>query len=178
VTLGIAGEQAASGHQCALVADGGEDVAEFAVARRGIADAVGGEDRKMQVAGDFEGDAVAGFFFAMIVALQFDVDVVVSEDAGEAIDHAMGFGGASFFERGGERAFIASGEADEAGGMMFEFVLEDGAFFFALGAQLHAGDELAEVLIAGAGSDEEGKAEVAGGRWCSRRESRSCAALG
>ena len=38
---------------------------------------------------------------------------------------------------------------------MFEFVLEGGAFFFSLRAELHAGDEPAEVLIAEAGGDEE-----------------------
>ena len=96
VTLGVAGEQAAGGHQRALVADGGEDVAELAVVRGGVADAVGGEQRKMQVAGDFDGDAVAGFFFAVEVALQFDVDIVGAEDAGEAIDCASGFGRAAF----------------------------------------------------------------------------------
>ncbi len=44
--------------------------------------------------------------------------------------------------------------------MLFQFVLEDGAFFFPVGPELHAGDELAEVLVACAGSHEEGKSEL------------------
>ena len=35
----------------------------------------------MQGAGDVDGGAVAGFFFALEMALQFDVDVVAAEDS-------------------------------------------------------------------------------------------------
>jgi len=142
-----------------MVADGGEDVAKLAIERCGIADAVGGEQRKAEVAGDLKGDTVAGFFLTMQMALEFDVDVVVAEDAGEAIDDAASFSRAAFLESGGERAFVAACQADEAGGMLLQFVFEDVAFFFSLRAKLHTGDELAEVLVAGAGGDQEGKFE-------------------
>ena len=94
--LGISGKQAAGGHQGAFVANRGEDIAERAIVRRGVADAVGGEQRKVEVAGDLDCNAVAGFFFAMKVALQFDVNVVAAEDASEVFDRAAGFSGASF----------------------------------------------------------------------------------
>ena len=55
----------------------------------GVADSVGGEQRKIQRAGDVDGGAVAGFFFALEVALQFDVDVTAAEDADELIDLAV-----------------------------------------------------------------------------------------
>ena len=42
--------------------------------------------------------------------------------------------------------------------MRFEFVFESCALAF-FRAQLHFGDQAAEVLIAGAGGDEEGQAE-------------------
>src|SRR5215469_5986497 len=113
----------------------------------------------MKIASDLDRNTVAGFFLTMQVALEFDVDVVVAEDAGESVDDAMRFGGAAFLERGGERAFVAPGQADESGSVLLEFVLEDGAFFFSLRAQLHARDELTEILVAGAGGDEEGKFE-------------------
>jgi hypothetical protein len=107
----------------------------------------------VKVAGDLDGDAVAGFFLAVQVTLEFDVDVVGAEDSDEAVDDVAGFGSASFIQGGGERAFVASGQADEVCGVLREFMLEDGAFLFSLGAQLHAGDELAEVPVPGAGSD-------------------------
>ena len=46
--------------------------------------------------------------------------------------------------------------------MLFDFVLEDGPFFFSLRAKLHTRDELAKILVAGAGSDEERKFEFTG----------------
>ena len=158
MALGVAGEQASGGGERAMVADGGEGVAQFASFGSGVADAVGGEQRKMQRAGDVDGGAVAGFFFAMEVALQFDVDIFGAEDADELIDLAASFVDAALLQGCGERAFVAAGEADQAFGVFFEFLCADCAFAF-LGAQLHFGDQAAEVLVAGAGGDEEGKTE-------------------
>ncbi len=45
----------------------------------------------MQRVGDIDGGAVAGFFFAMEMALQFNVDVFLSEDGDELSDLAAGF---------------------------------------------------------------------------------------
>ena len=75
MAFGVAGEQASGGRERAMVADRGEGVAEFASFGNGIVDAVGGEQRKIERAGEIDRGAVAGFFFAMEMALQFDVDV-------------------------------------------------------------------------------------------------------
>ena len=152
-----------------VVADGGEDVAEFALLRRGVADAVGREQGKIEIAGDLYGDAVACFFLAMQVTLEFHVNVVATEDADETVDGAMGFFRAAFLQRSGEGAFVATGQADESGSVLFEFVFEDGAFFFSGGAKLHARDESAEILVAGARGNEERKTEVAGSQICDFR---------
>ncbi len=48
----------------------------------------------------------------MKMALQFDVDVFGPEDADESIEFALGFFWTALCERGGERAFVAAGEAD------------------------------------------------------------------
>ena len=55
-------------------------------------------------------------------------------------------------------ALVPAGEADQAFGVLLEFLGADCAFSF-FGAQLHFGDKAAEVLIAGAGGDQEWKAE-------------------
>ena len=52
----------------------------------------------------------------------------------------LGFLWASMCERGGERAFVASGEADQAFGMCFEFLCADSALAF-LGAQLAGAEQ-------------------------------------
>ena len=41
--------------------------------------------------GEIDGGTVAGFFFAMEVALQFDVDVFGAENADELIELLFGF---------------------------------------------------------------------------------------
>ena len=106
-----------------MVADGGESIAKFASFGSGVADSVGGEQRKIQRAGDGDRGAVAGFFFALEMALQFDVDVLGSENADELIDLAEGFVDAAVLQGRGEGAFVASGEADEAWGVLFVILL-------------------------------------------------------
>jgi hypothetical protein len=95
----------------------------------------------------------------MQVALEFDVHIVAAEDANEAVDDTPCLGGPTFLECGSERTFVATGQANEPGSVLLEFVLEDGTFFFSLRTQLHASDELAEILVSGAGRNEERKFE-------------------
>ncbi len=122
VALGVAGEQASGGGERAVIADRGEGIAEFAGFGDGIVDAVGGEQREMERAGEVDGEAVAGFFFAMEVALEFDVDILGAEDGDELIDLLPGFICAALLEGCGEWAFVAAGEADESFGVFFEFL--------------------------------------------------------
>src|ERR1700758_3838606 len=116
----------------------------------------------MEVAGNLDGNAVAGFFLAVKMALEFDVDVLAAKNAGQMLDRAAGFGRASFCQRGSERTFLASGEADDASGVLREFVLKYRSFFFSLRAQLHSGYELAEILVSGAGGDQQREFEITG----------------
>ena len=47
--------------------------------------------------------------------------------------------------------------------MLLQFVLKDSTFLFSSRAKFDAGDELAKILVAGAGRNEEGKSEFARG---------------
>jgi hypothetical protein len=85
----------------------------------------------------------------MEMALQFDVDVARAEDSDQAIELVAGCCRTALVEGCGERAFVASSEADESFGVLLQFFLRDGALAFP-GAQLHFGDQAAEILIAGA----------------------------
>ena len=141
-----------------MVADGGEGVTKLAALRDGVVDSVGGQQRKIQRLGDGDGGAIAGFFFALKMALQFDINILGTEDSDNLIDLAASFVDAALLQSGCQWAFRAAGEADEALGMLLKFFGEDCALAF-FGAQLHFGDQAAEVLIAGAGGDQEGKSE-------------------
>ena len=96
------------------------------------------------------------------MALEFDVDVVGSEDAGEAGEN---FGGVFVLEAESERTFVASGEADQAFGEFGRNLRGGGGLVAGLAdfgacAQFHAGDEAAEILVARARLDEEGVASA------------------
>ena len=61
----------------------------------------------------------------MKMALQFHIDIVVAEDAGQAFHRAPRFFHAAMSQRGGERAVIASGQADQPGSMFLQLILAD-----------------------------------------------------
>ena len=153
VTLGVAGEQASGGGERTVMADGSEGVREFAGFGDGVVDAVGRQQREMECLGQIDRNAIAGFFFAVEVALEFDVNILGAEDGDELIDLFSGFLCAALLQGCGERAFVTAGKADQAFGVFFEFLCRDGALAFP-SAQLHFGDEPAEVLVTGTGLNQ------------------------
>ncbi len=158
MTLGVARQQASGSGQRVVISNGGEDIAEFTLLRRRIADTIGRQQREFERAGNFDGGAIARFLLAMKMALQFHVNIVVAKDAGQAFHRASCFFHAAMSQRGGQRSVIAAGQADQPGSMFLQFLLADSAFAF-LRAQLHFGDQTAKILVAGAGGDEERKAK-------------------
>jgi hypothetical protein len=156
MAVGVEGEETAGVVDVDVVADGGEEVEDFSVARFGVADAVGGYYGELKRAREMEGGLVAGFFVALVVALKFDVDVVGAVEADELFEEGAGGGFAAGGESGGERAFVAAGEADESFGILGEVVVGSCAFGLGFLAHFELRDELAEILIAGAGVAEEG----------------------
>ncbi len=67
------------------------------------------------------GGAIAGFFFAMKMALQFDVHIIVAENPIRLSTWRAGFFDAALLQCRSERAFGAAGQADEATCVLFEF---------------------------------------------------------
>src|ERR1700694_6358881 len=74
------------------------------------------------------------------------------------LDLSQSFFHASLVQCGRKWSFGASGEADKTMCVIFQFFFLDRAFAF-FSAQLHLGNQPAEILIASAGGDEERKAE-------------------
>ena len=142
-----------------MVANSGERVAEFASLGNGIVHAVRGEQREIEGTGEINGDAVAGFLFALEVALEFDVDIFLPKDADEFVKLVACFVDSASCESSGERSLVAACEADQAVRVLFKFFAQNRAFPLLARAQLHFGDQAAEILIARAGGDEERKAE-------------------
>src|ERR1035438_7008135 len=97
-----------------MVADGGEHVEDFAVVLRCIEDAVGGYDRQMKRRGEVEQGLVSALFVALMVALEFEIEIAAAVDISEAPGEFAGARTAFARERGGEGVFAAAGETDEA----------------------------------------------------------------
>jgi hypothetical protein len=150
MAVGIDGEEAAGVVEVDVMADGGEDVEDFAVLRIGVADAIGGENRKVEGAGKAQGGLVAEFLVGKLVALELDVYIVAAVEGGELFEEGAAGGLAAGFERVGQRTFVAAGEADESLGVLGEVVEGGGTFGFGGLSHFELGDELAEILIAGA----------------------------
>jgi len=179
VAEAVFAEEAAGFVNGGVVADGGEDVEEFAVFLFGAAYAIGGDDGQAQFGGEAEEGDVAGFLFALVMALEFDIQVASAVDGDEAIE-VLGSGGFAFAsEGGGEGSFFAAGEADESFREFFEIVAGSGTFCLGGFAHFEAGDELAEVLIAGLRFCEQDNARGLVGRLVGKmRGGREAAAEG
>src|SRR5262245_9087236 len=144
------------------MAQRGENVAEFAFLFGGIRHAIGREDGKLQSMGYFDGDTVAGFFFAVKMPLQFDVNILASEDFDQAKNRSKCFPRTAARERRGKRAIICTCKADKSRGVLFQLIFKNCTFFFR-GAQFHFCDQATKVLIASAVLDEEREAKIPAG---------------
>ena len=123
--LGIAGEQPSGGFQSPVMAQAGEDVEYLARIARGMTHTVGGEKGKLEFPGQIDGSMIDGFFVAIEMALQFDVDIAVAENVHESLECLPCFGEPAAAEGRGERAVFAAGQEDEAIGEFFEFAFFD-----------------------------------------------------
>ena len=79
IPVGVDGEQTAGFLNGGLVADAGEHVERFARFGRGMAHAVGGDQRQTVVPREIDERLVERFFSAIVVALEFDEDVFRAE---------------------------------------------------------------------------------------------------
>src|ERR1700722_16745404 len=146
------------------MADGGESVQKFAIFRGSVANAVGGQKRKIQRARNCDGCAVASFFFPMEMALELYIHVAATKQPNQLLDLLAGFIDAPMLQGGCEWTVRTAGQADKAMGVLFQLFFTDCAFAF-FRAQLHFGDQTAEVLIARAGGNEQRQAEFTTETW-------------
>ena len=63
-----------------MMSQASEDIQDFALHRERVAYAVGGKQRKMQTAREFNSGLVAAFLFDREVTLQFDVNILGAEN--------------------------------------------------------------------------------------------------
>jgi hypothetical protein len=94
----------------------------LAVVMSGIADAIRGDHREIEGARDTDGSLVTPFFLALLVALQFDIDVPVTEDPRQPFDDLPACGLASAHKRRSQRPLVASRKTNQAGSILAQIV--------------------------------------------------------
>ena len=149
MTLRVARQQAPGGGQRAMIANGGEHVAQFALLRNRVTNSVGRQQRQLQRTGDFDGGPVTHFLLAMKVPLQLYINIAAAENTGQAFDRPPRLVHTALRQRSRQWAVISAGEADQAVGVFLQLVCANMPFAF-FRAQLHPGNEVAKILIAGA----------------------------
>ena len=80
VTFAVLGEEFARGIEMGVMADAGEDIEDLAAKGFGVKDAVGGEQREMELLGEFGAGAEITVFAAKMMALNFDEDIGGAEN--------------------------------------------------------------------------------------------------
>src|SRR5580658_546713 len=125
-----------------------KDIQYLAVVCPGVADSIGGKNWQLQRPCDSDCRLIAPLLLTFTVTLDFDVNAVSSENPYQPFDCLTACFLTAAHQRGGQRAFVASREADQAGRVFLQVV--EGSRTFALDPlpQLEASDELTKILVA------------------------------
>src|SRR5580704_1521580 len=87
--------------------------------------------------------------------LQFDIDIAAAELFAELLNGSYGaFDSAALPERVGQRTLITASEANQAGCAAGNFFGQNMSLAF-FGAEFHARDQPAKILVSGAGFDQD-----------------------
>ena len=155
-----------------MVANAGEDIENMALIGLGILRALRGQQRQLQAACQIDGGLIACFLLTVVVALQFDINIIVTVDRDELFERAATRRQAAAGQCISQQAFIASRETDQPDRILVEIGhrscclrMQDGIFRGPYAArqggrilwraQLHARYQAAEILVALARSAEQ-----------------------
>src|SRR5271154_6279402 len=114
VALVIYCEQAASLFQVSMVTDRSKYIENFSVICRGITNTVGSQQRQAQALGNTDGGLVAPFFLTLVMALNFYIDILSSEDSNQLFGNFNGCRFPPMHECRCHWAFISAGQADQS----------------------------------------------------------------
>src|SRR5882724_3903039 len=113
-----------------MMPQAGENIQNFALRRQGVAYAVGGQQRKMQTAREFNRDLVAAFFFNGKVTLQFDVNILAAENGAQLLQTFPCAISSASAECIRKRAFVSTGKTNQSAARAFQFFCFNSALAF------------------------------------------------
>jgi hypothetical protein len=96
-----------------------------------MADTIGCEDRELERLRDAERRLIPPLLLALMVPLHFDVYAISTKDSDELLNSLPTALLAAGHERRRQRSFIASGQADQAGGVLLKVLKRSCTFALA-----------------------------------------------
>src|SRR5882672_8210904 len=110
--------------------------------------------------GNFDCSAVACFLVTMKMPLQFDINISITKTLGQTFNRASRFFHSTISQGGSYGAVVAASQANKSASVFSQLFLANRTFLFPRRAQLHFGDQAAEILVAGARGDKKRKAKI------------------
>ena len=158
-----------------VIANASENIQDLPLFRLGVLRALGCQQRQMQAACELNCRLIARLLRAIVVALQFHIDISVAVDRDELFEELAACLHATALEDMSQRPFVASGQTYQPCGILSEIGnrsgrlrLQNGRFIIVCGSlttwhidrifwstQLGAGNQAAEVLVAFTRSTEQ-----------------------
>src|SRR5579884_275322 len=121
--FGVFRQQTSGSFKRAMVADAGEHVQDLARVASCIADAVGGEQRKLQFTRQLDRSMINDFFFTIEMSLQLDVHVLMTKDTDQPRQLIASFSNSTAPDGVSYWAGLAAGKANQAAGKFLQFAL-------------------------------------------------------
>jgi hypothetical protein len=155
---GVARQQESGSRQRSVISNGGEYVAKFTLLGCRIPDPIGGQQWKLERAGNLNGSAVASFLLAMKMALQFDINIAGAKNIHQAFNGVTSFFYPAVSQSDRKWPIMAARKTNNPFGMLLQLIFANCAFFL-LGAQLHLGNKPAQILITRARRNQQRQPE-------------------
>ncbi len=159
--LGVGRERVARGVEMRVQARAGEDIEHLAARRVVVQHAVGGQQRQALRVGQIDQQRVQRPLLAPAMALDFDEEILLPENAAQAIELLLGRRAPARGKMPAQRALLVAGERDQALGKLGQFLPGDARLVFGR-AQPGARDQPAEILVAGARGHQHGEGAAVG----------------
>ena len=144
---GVNTQQMACHVQSRAVPNGGEDIHDLSILFMGIAHAVGGNDGQPARGCKAQQSLVPAFFLPQLMALEFDIYIVMTVDTRQTVQKLAGFLVTMAFKRCRKRTLITTCQADKARGEFFEVFECSRTFSLGCFTHFEACDQLAQVLV-------------------------------
>ena len=143
-----------------MIADAGEHIGDLSLRARRVTNAIRGQQREFQTPRNFDDRMIARFLCAIEMTLQLGINILTTKDFNQLFCGSFCFSVSSVVQSFRNRSIVITSQANQSFCIFSQFIRRHRAFprlYMLRHAQLHQGDQPAEILIARAITDEKRK---------------------